>query len=167
MNSIESTINPIIGERYLVKTIKFIRNGLLLEWPVFSDFHKDNKQDNLLEEEHYHIDWRFMEEKYVEEHRKHNQKLSNKWKNTNAEYYSPIMKREMIGEVYKEWMYLRDFDIPEIDNSSLRIRLKRSRMRNFICPHHGTNLKSCKAINNVLVCPQHGLKWNVKTGELV
>jgi hypothetical protein len=40
-------------------------------------------------------------------------------------------------------------------------------MQNMTCPHRGTPLESCSPDGDVVTCPAHGLRWNVKTGELV
>ena len=35
------------------------------------------------------------------------------------------------------------------------------------CPHKGTDLSTIKPDGDVVTCPLHGLRWNVRTGELV
>jgi hypothetical protein len=40
-------------------------------------------------------------------------------------------------------------------------------MRNMTCPHRGMPLESCPRDGDVVTCPGHGLRWNVKTGEMV
>jgi len=167
MVKIEDCENPIFGESYLVRTVKFIRNFRVLEWPVTDKEHEDRIEDNFLEESHYHIDWRFMPNSFLFEHREHNQKLSIKWKYTNAEYVSPILKSEVIEESYKCWIYKRDHSELKVGNNKLFERLKGARMRNFVCPHQGTNLKSCRIRNKSIQCPNHGLIWSVETGNLI
>ena len=43
--------------------------------------------------------------------------------------------------------------------------MKNSKMKDMKCPHHNTNLTSCKAVNGVLTCPMHGLRWDITTGK--
>lgn len=41
------------------------------------------------------------------------------------------------------------------------------RMKNMVCPHRGLPLHGCPQDGDIVTCPGHGLRWNVKTGELV
>ena len=168
MRLIENTTDPQIGDFFIVRTVEFKRNNMLLKWPVFAKSHSDKDYQP---EEHYHIDWRFMTESIMLEHRKYYQNLyPNYWKDLNAEYFEPIMKdTEVISESYEKWKYLRNFDFPK--EQFIKIEKKMidcgAKMKNMRCPHHGTNLTSCKPVNGVVTCPQHGLRWNIKTGELI
>lgn len=38
---------------------------------------------------------------------------------------------------------------------------------NMKCPHKGYNLNQCQVINNRVICPMHGLEWDLKTKMLV
>lgn len=38
--------------------------------------------------------------------------------------------------------------------------------RGLVCPHKGTDLSTIKPDGMVITCPLHGLRWNVRTGEL-
>lgn len=166
---IENYDNPQIGDFFMVRTVEFSRNNYVFEWPVFSESHTD---EGVQDSEHYHIDWRFMEEKVIKELRDGYKKLyPGGWGNVvETENYSPIMKYEMIKETFKSWKYLRDFVFPN-DYEFWVIRKKMldcgAKMKKMKCPHHGTSLVSCKPVNGVVTCPQHGLKWNTLTGELI
>lgn len=35
------------------------------------------------------------------------------------------------------------------------------------CPHKGIDLSGCPSVNGVVVCPAHGLLWEVETGKMV
>ena len=35
------------------------------------------------------------------------------------------------------------------------------------CPHQGFSLRGLPVCDDVVVCPGHGLRWNVKTGKAV
>jgi hypothetical protein len=167
---IENYENPQIGDFFMVKTVKFKRNNVIFEWPVFADSHTDEGVGQ--EKEHYHVDWRFMDNKYILEQRMtFRRHYPGGWGfATETENYAPILKEDMIEESIKSWQYKRDFKLPnkyefiEVTKEMLACGAKMKKMR---CPHHGTNLTSCKPVDGVVTCPQHGLKWNVNTGELV
>lgn len=42
-----------------------------------------------------------------------------------------------------------------------------SKMKGMVCPHRGIPLDGAEREGDVVTCPAHGLRWNVKTGELV
>lgn len=37
----------------------------------------------------------------------------------------------------------------------------------MVCPHRGIPLASVPAVDGIVTCPGHGLRWNIETGELV
>lgn len=161
---IENYENPRIGDFFMVRTVRFSRNNSIFEFPVVDRPHRDYAYG--LDKSHYHIDWRFMPEAEVNEH--HSYQVSNyRYKLKNAEYFSPIMESEAVGEFFSPWRYKRDYQFPEGTFKLLEAAMKGTKMKKMKCPHHGTNLVSCRIVDDVVTCPQHGLKWNVKTGELV
>lgn len=160
MTKIEDCTNPIIGEHYLVRCV--LVKGI---WrPVFDKSHCDNPK-HALPEEHYHQDWRFVLEEHILAQRLVFSDISLHT-SKNVEYYAPIMKSNVEDEQYKEREYFRHFE-KFYGFLQLRADFKKAKMKNMICPHHKTNLKSCRIINGIVQCPQHGLKWNVKTGDLL
>lgn len=50
---------------------------------------------------------------------------------------------------------------------SLQDACSQLKMKNMVCPHRGLPLQGCPKDGDVVTCPGHGLRWNVKTGELV
>jgi len=36
-----------------------------------------------------------------------------------------------------------------------------------VCPHRGTDLTPFEKPDGTAICPGHGLRWNLKTGELM
>lgn len=42
-----------------------------------------------------------------------------------------------------------------------------AKMVNMVCPHQGMSLSGCPVVGGLVQCPLHGLKWNIKTGNLV
>lgn len=163
---IENYENPQIGDFFMVRTVEFNRNNKVFHFPVVDKMHRDGKHG--LDKPHYHIDWRFMPEFELEAHSNWNNNIYKKAYCNNSEFFTPITKDEVIREYYNCFQYLRDNrKFPEWGFPSLEKAMKNCKMVNMKCPHHGTNLVSCKPVDGVVTCPQHGLKWNVKTGELV
>ena len=166
---IENCKSPVIGEYYEVKCVLAYRRYGTFWMPVFSDSHKDGIYG--LDIEHFHVDWRFVRKEVIEIDKKimGENDFYGRQNKDKAENYSAILKREIIGEPeYMRWKYLRHFSLPEdMLFHKLRDKMKNCKMKEMICPHHGANLISCLAINGVVTCPQHGLKWNVETGELI
>lgn len=37
----------------------------------------------------------------------------------------------------------------------------------MVCPHRGIPLADVPAVDGIVTCPGHGLRWNVATGELL
>ena len=45
--------------------------------------------------------------------------------------------------------------------------IENAQMSEFICPHRGVNLASVPQKKGCVICPAHGLAWQIKTGKLV
>ncbi len=163
---IENYVNPQIGDFFMVRTVRFKRRNRTYLWPVVDHIHTDEGYGQPAP--HYHIDWRFMSQFLVWEHRNNVDLIM--WPEIEKEYFSPIMEDEVIGQLRMKWKYRRDHCFPETRGFRLLKELmveRNAKMKNFKCAHHGTNLVSCKPVDGIITCPQHGLKWNAKTGELV
>lgn len=183
MEIIDNVINPKIGEYYLVKCLlhkaelfpnDFIRKfptqvqGNYRIMPVIGHLHEDKGHG--LEEMHYHLDWRFIPEGILQHQQEAYKQL--KWlKNTkNTHFYTPLTEKNIKGEpFFNKMKYLRHFrKFPERETfNNLAEKYKDCTMKNMVCPHKGTNLTSCIPVNNVVICPCHGLKWNIETGKLI
>jgi Rieske [2Fe-2S] domain len=52
---------------------------------------------------------------------------------------------------------------------TLEVLNKDKRLENWICPHRGTSLKNCPvgAQDTSVICPVHGLKWCIRSGNLI
>ena len=134
---IENYENPQIGEYFLVRSVIFNRNGNILEWPVVDDEHIDGS-DYGQPKPHYHVDWRFMNQNIIDEHRSF---YKNRYPNgfngaEKTEYFSPIMSDEVIEKKYTKYKYLRDHDFPSNNFKPLSELLKDAKMKRMKCPHH-------------------------------
>lgn len=169
MEKIENVQHPIIGKEYLVKCIRSKREYVIGEirfWcPVFGESHHD--KELYLTEKHYHIDWRFLPKIYLNEQEGYHRAMGWFKQFNNTYFFSPIMEYEIKETDYLPFTYLRHFgEFPEHSFDELVEKYKNVRMHDMICPHKKANLRSCEVIDNVVTCPCHGLKWNVKTGSL-
>lgn len=161
----------VVGQKYIVPTIKLIDWILFLSFkgnflPVLLPPHNDREVisgSNL----HYHIDFRFVSENFF----KHYMKNSAERK---AIFVFPVEEKELsykelicrrkqitikslISDLFIDWQVFRKIE---------KLCEKRI-MKAMICPHKGTNLNSCEIINDCVQCPMHGLKWDVKSGNLI
>lgn len=199
MQKIEDVVNPVIGETYLVRCVHQVleyKIGTYSNWcPVVGDFHED--KGIAQEQYHFHVDWRFMPQFYIEEI----EKIYKSWGmflgEENTHNYVAITQKMIVGRKlgynystfeqvtqeqldttliieeedikYLPLVYQRNF-APLADSTFEKLvtiyKTSGKRMKNMICPHKKTKLHSCKTIGDIVQCPLHGLKWNVKTGEL-
>lgn len=51
--------------------------------------------------------------------------------------------------------------------TKLETEFRNVKMKCMTCPHRGMNLKDGHRKGDTVVCHGHGLKWNVKTGEMI
>lgn len=134
--------------------------------PVFGPLHEDKEIVNF-PEEHWHIDWRFASAAFIAKRTRpgavHGQVVSQK--NTTGGIVIRRMKckREMPEFVTHPYQGKEVYWLRELEEAHADARLKCG----MICPHRGLPLAGCPVKDGVVVCPGHGLAWNVDTGELV
>lgn len=173
---------PVVGKFYLVpmaRELWFNSNGI---WPILLPFHEDAEIISF-GWDHAHIDRRFLTPRQWECARR-NHYYSSAERSADAmplSRYStdPQTKRgEARPRPAVEWKRRRCYReitphaartvpahwLPALESAYADCRLKPG----LICPHRGAHLGSMPvdADGNV-VCPMHGLKWNVATGALV
>ena len=168
MKKIQDVENPQIGDFFMVRCVRIQRGSPNkgFWFPVVDNPHRDGKYG--LDTPHYHIDWRFVSDGNIMDQRNYYRSAGIETGVQETEYIAPVLEEEVIEERYLPLRYQRDHSFPEITAfDKLKEAMKDSVMQNLTCPHHKTSLKSCKAVDGVLTCPQHGLKWNIKTGKQV
>lgn len=159
-----------IGRYYNVPCL--LSKGGLRGWvPINGPLHEDN-EDIGFEPQHWHIDWRFVTARQLQRatanhhteerlRRIHGRVLClDSVRNPEPEIRRLMMKREMPP-------YMVVSRIPWIGALERKFALAKLSLC-LICPHRGISLAEIKpdAEGNV-VCPGHGLKWNVATRSLV
>jgi hypothetical protein len=132
--------------------------------PLYGPRHEDREFINF-PEEHYHIDWRFADQGFY---------------NSRSRPYRTLWGTVMSARNIKDGQLLPYIDphqvpwLPKLEAAYAGHRLKDCRT----CPHRGLSLRSVVpedgtiskgslVIDQIIVCPGHGLAWNARTGELV
>jgi hypothetical protein len=178
-----------IGKRYSVPCVKTVKNHKWDrlwrgEWiPVIGPEHQDAEIIGF-PWKHWHVDWRFASEGVFK--RTVRQKFGFQ---DSGIVFNYVLQRFPVQQENDGTKYETDeaFHLGEV--AVRRVTCKRAmpaypyklatwlpklatacagmRMKNMVCPHRGMPLKGCPLNGDVVTCPGHGLRWNVKTGELV
>ena len=155
-----------IGKFYVVPTVRGKLYHIDRNWPVLGPKHEDSEFIGF-PEQHYHVDWRFVPDR---DYRHSSLRLFTRVATPlmqsnggpNCDLPSPMMRRRK---------YQRAFDVSIFQQVRWLLTLETAyascKMTNLICPHRGLPLNGCPQDGDVVTCPGHGLRWNVKTGELV
>lgn len=125
--------------------------------PILGDIHEDPEISNDLGA-HVHPDWRFVPHRVIcrlGERVKPNIVITS----TDIEIKSPVMKRRKM---------LREFTFPDILCKVLEPIYVGKNSGCAKCPHRGISLGSqAPDGDGCVICPGHGLKVVLKTGEVV
>lgn len=176
---------PEIGRFYMVPCMKVADSARTIwmdvgGWvPVLGPRHID--QDHLdFPWEHYHIDWRFVGAqpwKYANDESDLNV-LGRVLTNTDGKGAlrgSPELrrikcKREMPkfpprAAIYHAWRGDVGIKWERLERAQA-FACNKLKPGN-ICPHRGIDLTAFAQEDGAAICPGHGLRWNLKTGELM
>jgi hypothetical protein len=170
---------PIVGKFYRVRC--YINDSKPnLPFPIFGPEH-DDKELLDFEKRHYHFDFRFAGKRMI-----------NYWR---CQYHKPysddqvaqfMMIRVQLTEDRAGHIEVRklrcvrrmpDFPLevahwlkPVLQNKLLPVleyAFRDKRTTCATCPHRGFKLDQLPQKNGVVVCPGHGLAWNMASGEMV
>lgn len=162
LNSTNSSYE--VGKFYRVPCVRAQYHYVVDDWPVTGPQHEDAEFINF-PYQHYHIDWRF-----VPQHR---------FKPLGFHFTVPLMTSERINQQGLPAPVLRrrkcqrqlpDFLVSKRSErlGALEAAYAQCKLKpGMICPHRGIPLVGAFQDGDVVTCPGHGLRWNVKTGELV
>lgn len=156
-----------IGKYYRVPCVLTKKHSWLGSgWqPIIGPMHEDSGVVNF-PYDHWHIDLRFVD--------------GRRYKSLKrmSPYAWPIMKEGrwggpivLEGPTLQRLRCKREF--PQYPHGQakwlplLQKEFRDVKMTNMVCPHRGLPLEGCPRDGDVVQCPGHGLRWNVKTGELV
>jgi len=159
---------PVVGQVYMVPCVEPMDDSPIIDyWPVYSKAHEDKVLLGV-DWHHYHVDVRFMSDEQIRyltesgleedvfitgiELKEYNKQM----------FHRPfICKRNMPEFPVK---FTDATDALESKLPPLKISRKGNCMR---CPHRNTPLNGLPVRDNVVVCPAHGLAWDVRTGDMV
>ena len=140
--------------------------------PVIGPPHEDAEIINF-PDEHYHIDWRFAHARMLYRAQQVG-RISEFGRvimvRTNQRYGDPqpivldgpVMKRRLCRREFSTFPRMASWQLA-LDAAYRDCKLKPG----MVCPHRGIPLESVRAMDGIVTCPGHGLRWNVETGELV
>jgi hypothetical protein len=77
-----------------------------------------------------------------------------------------LLRRVCVRQMH-EWPVTDTRDRPISWMPALEQAFADKRMKCMTCPHRGMPLNGMPVKDGVVVCPGHGLAWNIQTGELV
>jgi hypothetical protein len=166
----ENGVKYEVGKFYDVPCVRTLcavwgsEPGLWL--PIFGGLHEDADIIGF-QWQHWHIDWRFASNKFME-------RASYKWEHRyDKSFFARVVRERDLadGITIKRRKCLRQMpDFPSQVEWMLELEKE---YRNHVlsdclkCPHRGANLSAMVPDENgLVVCPMHGLRWNVKSRTL-
>jgi hypothetical protein len=167
--SINEVTQPVIGRFYVVPTV--FNAGWKINVPIYGPPHNDKEYLDF-EEEHYHVDWRFVGNRF------YRYRLSTRFAtDCDPSYFlHGIVTCLKFGNEVRPMRLRMKRETPsypppdkipwlkKLENAYNFHRLPKCRT----CPHKGISLCHVKPDNNGLItCPGHGLTWHSVTGALV
>ena len=163
----------VVGRTYSVPCVfvdKRYRTGLMPRdgWvPVLGPKHEDSEHLNF-PWEHHHIDWRFVgDRQFAAAAKSFGPPQANVL--TSASGYMKlgpvVMKRRKCKRVMPTFPSAGSIKsgFSSLERAHQCLRLKPG----GICPHRGIDLRPFAQADGTAVCPGHGLRWNLATGELM
>lgn len=166
----------IVGKYYNVPTVYGELFYYHAHWPVIGPKHEDAEIINF-PWHHYHIDWRFVPQRLLSRvgyyftdpgsphlpgQRSLATPLAEALRRNDAGLPAPVMRRLKCKREFAP--YPKAHFIGALEKKFVGCRLK----KDHICPHRGVPLDSLpRDENGVVQCPAHGLRWNLRTGEIV
>lgn len=178
--TVQSPVEVVVGRSYLVPVVtspKEVmsdpRNGTV---PVFGPLHADpDLVDWGNDWRHLHIDWRFVSPRVFQIAR---ERLEDQSRNGfySIVVWEDISKRDGLDvfmarrKCHRQWEECGSFPAVQATKwVNFEQRFARARLdpQTMLCPHRGMCLRGLPVDDDVVTCPGHGLRWNVKTGQMV
>lgn len=175
-----------VGKFYKVPCVKTIRGHrwdrlFAGEWiPVIGPEHRDGEIIGF-PYTHFHIDWRFAstrlfnrcsersifhptDPRYVYNRVLHRWPIQGKQETREDPFFisEPVQRRRRCQREFPAYPHKEVKWLPRLQEACGHMK-----MTGMVCPHRGMPLEGCPRDGDVVQCPGHGLRWNVKTGELV
>lgn len=154
------TSPPVIGQFYLVPTIRYEWFNKVRPWPVMGAIHNDADRFPL-PDEHYHLDPRFIPA----------------WGLYRRPFATPLIQHYERGPMpsieFRAVRCRRAMPVYPHHDQKIIIGIQRdyaeqqcaSGKGGWICPHRKFSLGSIEPIDGVITCPLHGMKIDAATGR--
>jgi hypothetical protein len=167
-----------VGKFYRVpciKTTKRCSYGHGAFVPIIGPEHADAEFLNF-PHSHWHIDWRFASAQvFSRAHWGHLRPSSHvyavvlqRWAWGSPLYNHAFIEGDVVMKRMKCKRVLPPYPFKDAKwLPKLEAAFASARMTGMVCPHKGLPLEGCPLDGDVVQCPGHGLRWNIKTGELV
>lgn len=185
LKSVGEVLRPEVGRYYLVPQLRQLRASywkdtppILLWIPVHGPLHEDAEIIGF-PHQHYHVDTRFMSEAFCYRYLgnyKTDFYLQGKTYaqeamiipvivNSQATYYKlespePVLRKRLCQRETPEFVWPTTFG-PKLQAAYANCQLD---PENPICPHRGFKLSGLPEKDGVVVCPGHGIRWDLRTG---
>jgi hypothetical protein len=176
---------PVPGAFYLVPTVRYVWNNRDGDWPIVGPKHTDAEVLNF-PWPHYHVDLRFIAtELAIRLSRRHPAGVTGLTvlplcrhpdgsRDAIAPHPDPVWRRRRCRRAiaptprdYYEFVRGRRALMPALEAAYQDATLI-SGPKGLVCPHRHAPLGSVAPnCNGHVVCPLHGLKWDLGTGRLV
>lgn len=148
--------------------------------PVVGPKHRDAEHLDV-DFEHYHVDWRFIHTKKFQfacDRRggtPHSTVLSSTHGQYNVIEGSPVLRKLRCLREMPEFPEVRTMPMNVVRRGTNRwAHMERAQAfvcnklkPGNICPHRGIDLTPFARPDGTAICPGHGLRWNLNTGELM
>lgn len=172
------TSPPVVGELYLVPTIRFYAyGGVSSWWPVIGPRHED-KEHLDFEHLHYHVDVRFLSPTQQRLMRAHDRSVSVETvaarvpiSNCFGDPPAPHptfreLRCRAINHSYPSALAGQWDNFRQLWVSYAGQTCKRGK-GGFVCPHRHFPLGSIAPVSDVITCPLHGLRIDAASGHVL
>lgn len=160
------------GELHWVPCIRMAKRFWGSYWvPVIGTAHID--PDLKFPHRHLHIDWRFAPIQMVGgcSRNGYGSPHGSVVFNTGTDDGAPVLTGDIVMRRMRCQRPMYDFPIMQADHWAAFEAGQRKRCARLIdghiCPHRGIDLKPFQAADGTAVCPGHGLRWDLKTGNML
>lgn len=161
---------PLVsGRYYLVPVVTAKWNHLLAEWPVMGSLHTDAEFFEF-KKEHYHVDGRFLTKRQIEFAESQCRTLAAEVQAVPLHAYpgEPSLPKPVLTKrrCWTPSLPYEHGDRTPIQNIRRHYAGTQCAIGKggWICPHRKVSLGSVKAIDGIITCPLHGLRFDATSG---
>ena len=165
---------PVVGEWYAVPCVRFKTCFGFKEIPVLSNRPHNDAEHQFGDFDHYHYDLRFLSRKFYKFLiHKANYQSGIGWLGPMYPQFYGIRAKETEAPILYSRRCIRPmpkFPAAEMTRTlecsnkfAKKLRVSSTCIK---CPHRGTPLQNLPKNGSMVVCPAHGLRWDMQTLEM-